>query len=137
VVARNADTYRDDALSSCRSEAEMPSRQLSTRQTAFFLAVGVWGIVIAILATGHHEGWAVFAAVVPLGILLGIGKVAAEKANRISKVGVQGGAGLQCPKCGGTQFKAKRSAGGKMALGVLAPKTRVRCVTCGTQYTRG
>jgi len=42
-----------------------------------------------------------------------------------------------CPKCGGSQFKAKRSAMGKLGLGVLAPKTQVRCVTCGTTYRRG
>jgi len=42
-----------------------------------------------------------------------------------------------CPKCGGSQFKAKRSAMGKIGLGLLAPKTQVRCVTCGTTYRRG
>ena len=42
-----------------------------------------------------------------------------------------------CPACGGFSFKAKRSAGGKLAGGVLAPKTRVRCTTCGTEFHRG
>lgn len=64
--------------------------------------------------------------------------------GRLSEVGERTAAGLACPKCGGTQFKAKRSAGGK-ALGaplggvgaMLAPKTRVKCVTCGTEYRRG
>ena len=49
-----------------------------------------------------------------------------------------------CPKCGGSAFKAKRSAMAKVLLvptvGVgtlLAPKSRVRCVTCGTEYRRG
>ena len=42
-----------------------------------------------------------------------------------------------CPKCGGTQFTAKRSGRGKMRAGLLAPKTEVACVTCGTHYSRG
>jgi DNA-directed RNA polymerase subunit RPC12/RpoP len=66
---------------------------------------------------------------------------AAEKArlnkSKISQVGKQTGGGLACPKCGSTQFKAKRSAGGKVMGGVLAPKTRVRCVACGQQFMRG
>ncbi len=51
---------------------------------------------------------------------------------------------LACPKCGGTQFKAKRSARGKVigtvtlgVGGVLAPKSRVRCVACKTECLRG
>lgn len=43
---------------------------------------------------------------------------------------------LACPKCGGTQFTAKRSITGKILGGVLAPKTMVRCVTCATTYRR-
>jgi ssDNA-binding Zn-finger/Zn-ribbon topoisomerase 1 len=68
----------------------------------------------------------------------------APKGRKISEVGTQTAAGLQCPKCGGTQFKAKRSAFGKtvgaviaLPLAALAPKTRVKCVTCGTTYHRG
>lgn len=41
-----------------------------------------------------------------------------------------------CPKCHGTSFTAKRSVKGKVLFGVLAPKTQVRCVTCGTMYKR-
>jgi hypothetical protein len=59
------------------------------------------------------------------------------KQTPISEAGDRGDAGLACPKCGGTQFKAKRSAKGKVAAGLLAPKTQVRCVTCGTTYRRG
>lgn len=55
----------------------------------------------------------------------------------ISEVGGQTAAGLACPKCGGAQFKAKRSAAGKLAGGLLAPKSRVKCVACGTEYRRG
>jgi len=62
----------------------------------------------------------------------------------ISEVGERNAAGLACPKCGGTQFKAKRSAKGKtigaiagVAGAMLAPKSRVRCVTCKTEYVRG
>lgn len=64
--------------------------------------------------------------------------------KRIGDVGTQTAAGLACPKCGGQQFTAKRSKTGKtvgvVTLGVgavLAPKTQVRCVTCGTMYKRG
>lgn len=62
----------------------------------------------------------------------------------LSDVGQQTSAGLACPKCGGTQFTAKRSMTGKIVgtatLGVgglLAPKTRVKCVACGTMFLRG
>lgn len=61
----------------------------------------------------------------------------ASAGKAISEVGEQSAAGLACPKCGGAQFKAKRSAAGKFAGGLLAPKSRVKCVTCGTEYRRG
>lgn len=41
-----------------------------------------------------------------------------------------------CPKCGGTSFTAKRSVKGKVAAGVVAPKTQVKCVTCGAMFKR-
>jgi hypothetical protein len=51
---------------------------------------------------------------------------------------------LTCPRCGGTQFTSKRSAGAKALLiptvgvgALLAPKTRVRCVTCRKVFIRG
>jgi hypothetical protein len=51
---------------------------------------------------------------------------------------------LTCPRCGGTQFASKRSAGAKAVLiptvglgAFLAPKTRVKCVTCGKVFIRG
>jgi DNA-directed RNA polymerase subunit RPC12/RpoP len=50
----------------------------------------------------------------------------------------------KCPKCGGTAFTAKRSVKGKVigftTLGVgglLAPKSQVKCVTCGEMFKRG
>jgi len=61
----------------------------------------------------------------------------------LSRVGDRSGGGLACPKCGGNQFKAKRSRGVKVALAPVAiliaaaPKTRVKCVTCGEEYLRG
>jgi predicted RNA-binding Zn-ribbon protein involved in translation (DUF1610 family) len=64
--------------------------------------------------------------------------------EKLSEVGTQTGDGLKCPKCGGTQFTAKRSKKGKVigftTLGVgglVAPKSQVKCVTCGTMFKRG
>lgn len=57
--------------------------------------------------------------------------------QKLSSVGAKTGHGLACPKCGGTQFKAKRSMGGKVMVGVFAPKSHVRCVTCGLEFKRG
>ena len=39
-----------------------------------------------------------------------------------------------CPKCGAQAFKAKRSAVGKLAGGILAPKSRVQCIACGKEF---
>lgn len=68
-----------------------------------------------------------------------LGKKKLSKAARRDDDGT-----LRCPKCGGTQFEPKRSFTGK-AIGVatvgvgavLAPKSRVRCVTCGKEFKRG
>ena len=65
--------------------------------------------------------------------------------QKLSQVGKKAETGqLTCPKCGGTQFVAKRSNTGKLVgfttLGVgglLAPKSQVKCVTCGTMFKRG
>lgn len=64
--------------------------------------------------------------------------------RRLSEAGNQSQAGLACPRCGGTQFVAKRSAKGKAigfaTLGVgglIAPKSRVKCVACGMMFLRG
>jgi hypothetical protein len=59
------------------------------------------------------------------------------KREDLSNVGKQTSQGLACPKCGGTQFTAKRSMKGKVAIGVFAPKTQVKCVACGTMFKRG
>jgi hypothetical protein len=105
-------------------------------QVARAFVVG-WVVLMVVAFSAGGIGWGVAAIIIPFGLSIGIAKAVGDDANRISKVGVRGQAGLQCPKCGGTQFTAKRSAGGKMGLGLLAPKTRVRCVTCGAQFTRG
>lgn len=70
----------------------------------------------------------------------------------ISQVGTPStGGGLACPKCGGTQFKARRSKGARAGIGVVSvaslglgaaslavkKKNRVQCVTCGNIYQRG
>jgi uncharacterized protein with PIN domain len=53
--------------------------------------------------------------------------------KKFSAVADQG----RCPRCGGAAFKAKRSKKGKVSAGLLAPKTQVKCTTCGTMYKRG
>lgn len=60
----------------------------------------------------------------------------------ISTVGDRSSGVLACPRCGGTAFKAKRSAKAKVGAVVLTPLTlakasQVKCVTCGTYYQRG
>jgi len=64
--------------------------------------------------------------------------------TKLSNVGDTSSGTLACPKCKGTQFKAKRRGSAKVVgaatFGVgalLVPKTRVKCVTCGTEYLRG
>lgn len=57
-----------------------------------------------------------------------------KKTNRKFSKAAKNGA---CPRCGMTQFTAKRAGAGILALGILAPKTRVRCVTCGWSAKRG
>lgn len=64
--------------------------------------------------------------------------------KKISKAGATNDGGIRCPKCGGQQFTAKRSKLGKtigvatVGVGALAaPKSQVKCVTCGTMYKRG
>ena len=60
-----------------------------------------------------------------------------------TRLGTVGNAGLACPKCGGTQFKAKRSMKGQViavatiAGALVTPKSQVKCVACGTMYKRG
>lgn len=52
--------------------------------------------------------------------------------------------GLHCPKCGGAAFKARRTNGQRLAIGVsglllapLSPKRQVQCETCGAKFRRG
>lgn len=68
----------------------------------------------------------------------------------ISQAGDRTSGVLACPKCGGAQFKAKRRGKHKamawvaapISLGLsavvvaAAPKSRVQCVTCKTEYLR-
>lgn len=64
--------------------------------------------------------------------------------KKISKAGDTSTGALSCPHCGGQQFTAKRSKKGKtigvitVGVGVLAaPKSQVKCVTCGKMFKRG
>jgi len=64
--------------------------------------------------------------------------------QRISEAAVHTPGGLTCPKCGGAQFKARRSNTKRVTLAATAaiatPLTRqnqVQCVTCGTKFKRG
>lgn len=57
--------------------------------------------------------------------------------TEVAKRGEDGS--LRCPACGGSQFKAKRSMGRKVTLGVgslLLKQNQVACVTCGTVFLR-
>jgi DNA-directed RNA polymerase subunit RPC12/RpoP len=110
---------------------------MNSRTKIALAVLALWALAVADLFVHKRSGLAILVIAVPFGLFIGAARAYGRNANKISKVGVQGQAGLACPKCGGTQFKAKRSAGGKVGLGLLAPKTRVRCVTCGAQYTRG
>lgn len=66
-----------------------------------------------------------------------------RKSRPISVVG-QTAEGVACPKCGGAQFKTRRStrarwgvaATGLVGLAATSQK-QVQCVTCGTKYGRG
>ena len=115
----------------------VPRRHPPTKTYVARLLTVAWAIGVVIAFAAGGVDWGVFVLVVGPALGLGIGLVAVNDANRISKVGNRDASGIHCPKCGGSQFTAKRSAGGKVGLGLLAPKTRVKCVTCGAQYTRG
>jgi ssDNA-binding Zn-finger/Zn-ribbon topoisomerase 1 len=53
---------------------------------------------------------------------------------RRQKVSATGG---ECPRCGSSQWKAKRSVKGKVGFGLAAPKSQVECVGCGKMFRRG
>jgi hypothetical protein len=64
-----------------------------------------------------------------------------KKHVRRQKVSDTGG---ECPRCGSSQWKPKRSVKGKtagLAFGVVgvaaAPKSQVECVACGKMFRRG
>jgi DNA-directed RNA polymerase subunit RPC12/RpoP len=65
-----------------------------------------------------------------------------SKKVALSNVGDTTTGELACPKCGGTGFKAKRTAKHRAAaaltIGAATLKTgsQVRCTTCGTIYKR-
>ncbi len=79
------------------------------------------------------------------GIEIGIGTQSSSPSStgtsgsrqRLSEVGARSNHGLACPNCGGTNFKPKRSKAGKIAVGVLAPKSELKCITCGAIFKRG
>lgn len=69
---------------------------------------------------------------------------ASTKRQKISQVGDDSTGTLQCPKCGGGQFKTRRSGLHRTAMittvgvaGLLKSGSQVRCTTCGTIYKRG
>lgn len=53
--------------------------------------------------------------------------------QKLSDVSADG----RCPDCGGSQFTAKRSKKGKVLAAFAAPKSQVKCVTCGAMFKRG
>jgi hypothetical protein len=58
----------------------------------------------------------------------------------LTDIATPGEDGPKCPKCGGTQFTAKRAKKGFVLVGVgalVAPKSQLKCVTCGTMFKRG
>lgn len=70
--------------------------------------------------------------------------------SRVGKTGGQG-VGLACPRCGGAQFKQRRSRGGRAGIvagtvllpgigtvagAALTKQKQVQCVTCGARYRR-
>lgn len=65
-----------------------------------------------------------------------------KKSDKISEVGKTED-GIRCPKCGGSQFKARRSNLKRAALAPLVVATpltkqnQVQCVTCGAKFKRG
>lgn len=64
----------------------------------------------------------------------------ARRRRPLSEVAERTAAGLACPKCGGTQFKAARKTSTKLMFGaasMLGQAHFVRCVSCGTRYRRG
>lgn len=71
-------------------------------------------------------------------------KPAREGRQKLSEVDRGEDGELRCPNCGGQQFTAKRSKKGKtvgvltVGIGALAaPKSQVKCVTCGEMFRRG
>ncbi len=70
-------------------------------------------------------------------VLIVIGLLILAKVHRDKPLLPRSAAGPRCPNCGGLSFVPKRSVIGKAGLGVLAPKSEVRCVTCGKTYRRG
>jgi hypothetical protein len=101
------------------------------------VVVVVWIITLTVLYQSGHDGWGYMFLVIPLGTVLGSQRANELKANRISVVGVHGPSGLECPNCASTEFAAHRTIGGIFLLSFLAPKTRVRCESCGKRFTRG
>lgn len=57
--------------------------------------------------------------------------------RKLSTVGTVDTGGVHCPKCGSTSFKPHRSIKGKVAGGLLAPKSKLRCLICKKEFRRG
>jgi len=72
-----------------------------------------------------------------LGLGVSKERIRENKRKKFSQVAVATTTGeASCPKCHGTSFTAKRSRKGKLKFGILAPKTQVKCVTCGAMFLR-
>ena len=70
---------------------------------------------------------------------LGVSKerIKENKRKKFTEVAVATTTGeSSCPKCHGTSFTAKRSLKGKFKFGLMASKTQVKCVTCGSMFLR-
>lgn len=98
-------------------------------------------LVVAILAVVALVLW--WKYVLSIFVLGGITYLyfrhqSSREARRLSNCGDRSTGGvLTCPNCGSAQFTAKRSVAGKVGFGLLAPKTRVKCVACGETFIRG
>lgn len=82
-----------------------------------------------------------------------VGRRKKHTPQEVSELDTSSGAPA-CPKCGGSQFKARRTVGQRIGIGVITAvsfpvsaaggglvaakrmKQKVQCVTCGTFYNR-
>ena len=112
------------------------AQQSSPKQKTNWVVTVIF--VVAVLGIAY---WLVFTDSGKAAMAASRRRKEAKKPKAISQVGVKSeAAGLACPKCGGTQFKAARKTSTKLAFGaasMLGQAHFVRCVTCGTRSRRG